>query len=103
MSEPFQDTSIADITAVLQDYFDGLYEGDLDKFLDRQWVLGKGGDGADELVDEEVEAVKTEYFRQYITAWRTFIDSVYIDAPNNADKVLASLLMQAAAEPRFLA
>ncbi len=32
MSQSFQDTSIADITAVLQDYFDGLYEGDLDKF-----------------------------------------------------------------------
>ena len=32
MSERFQDTSIADITAVLQDYFDGLYDGDLEKF-----------------------------------------------------------------------
>jgi hypothetical protein len=32
MSERFNDASIADITAVLTDYFDGLYDGDLEKF-----------------------------------------------------------------------
>lgn len=32
MGERFNDTSIAEITAVLQDYFDGLHDGDLDKF-----------------------------------------------------------------------
>ena len=32
MNQGFQDSSIADITAVLQDYFDGLYEGDVEKF-----------------------------------------------------------------------
>jgi len=32
MSERFNDASIADITGVLKDYFDGLYDGDLDKF-----------------------------------------------------------------------
>jgi hypothetical protein len=32
MSERFKDASIADITAMLTDYFDGLYDGDLEKF-----------------------------------------------------------------------
>lgn len=32
MSERFNDASIAEITAVLNDYFDGLYDGDLEKF-----------------------------------------------------------------------
>ena len=32
MSEGFNDPSIADITAVLKDYFDGLHDGDLVKF-----------------------------------------------------------------------
>lgn len=32
MNQQVNDTSIAEITALLQDYFDGLYDGDLDKF-----------------------------------------------------------------------
>lgn len=32
MNERFEDSSIDEITALLQVYFDGLYEGDLDKF-----------------------------------------------------------------------
>ncbi len=32
MSDSFSDPSIEEITALLQDYFDGLYDGDLDKF-----------------------------------------------------------------------
>jgi len=32
MSDDFNDRTIADITSVLTDYLDGLYEGDLDKF-----------------------------------------------------------------------
>ena len=32
MSENFQDTSIVDITDLLRDYFDGLYQGDVKKF-----------------------------------------------------------------------
>lgn len=32
MSDRFNDASIAAITAVLTDYFDGLYDGDLEKF-----------------------------------------------------------------------
>lgn len=32
MSDSFHDDTIAEITALLQDYFDGLYDGDLDKF-----------------------------------------------------------------------
>ncbi len=32
MGEEFADSSIAEITAVLGEYFDGLYEGDLEKF-----------------------------------------------------------------------
>ncbi len=32
MSEHFSDASIGEITVLLQDYFDGLYDGDVDKF-----------------------------------------------------------------------
>jgi len=32
MSDRFSDASIGEITDLLQDYFDGLYNGDLDKF-----------------------------------------------------------------------
>ncbi len=32
MSDGFTDASIAEITGLLQDYFDGLYDGDLDTF-----------------------------------------------------------------------
>ena len=32
MSERFSDASIAEIIAVLKDYFDGLHDGDLEKF-----------------------------------------------------------------------
>jgi len=32
MSEGFSDNSINDITEVLRDYFDGLHDGDLEKF-----------------------------------------------------------------------
>ena len=32
MSEGFNDASIADITTVLTDYFDGLFNGDVEKF-----------------------------------------------------------------------
>lgn len=32
MSDGFNDPSIADITVLLGDYFDGLYDGDLEKF-----------------------------------------------------------------------
>jgi len=32
MSDGFSDDSIGEITALLQDYFDGLYDGDLEKF-----------------------------------------------------------------------
>ena len=32
MGEPFNDSSIGAITELLKDYFDGLYDGDLDKF-----------------------------------------------------------------------
>ena len=32
MSDRFSDASIGEITDLLQDYFDGLYDGDLDKF-----------------------------------------------------------------------
>jgi hypothetical protein len=32
MSDGFHDDSIGEITKLLQDYFDGLYDGDLDKF-----------------------------------------------------------------------
>jgi hypothetical protein len=32
MADGFSDASIAEITKLLQDYFDGLYDGDIDKF-----------------------------------------------------------------------
>ena len=32
MSDGFEDQSVAEISAVLKDYLDGLYDGDLDKF-----------------------------------------------------------------------
>ncbi len=32
MDEPFNDDSIAEISELLKDYFDGLYDGDLEKF-----------------------------------------------------------------------
>ena len=32
MSDGFDDSSVAEISAVLKDYLDGLYDGDLDKF-----------------------------------------------------------------------
>ena len=58
-------------------------EGNMDDLLDEQWVLGRMGEDGERLLAEEVEAIKTEYFRRYIIEWRTFIDSIYIDAPDD--------------------
>ncbi len=58
-------------------------QGNLDDLLDEQWVLGRGGEDGDSLRAEEVEAIQTEYFRRYIAEWRAFIDSTYIEAPDD--------------------
>lgn len=76
-------------------------EGNLEELLDKQWVLGAMGDDADELAERDVEAVMTEYFRQYITEWKTFIDAIYIDAPSDIDNIdtLALLVDLTRTEP----
>ncbi|HET6583235.1 MAG TPA: ImcF-related family protein, partial [Nannocystaceae bacterium] len=58
-------------------------EGNMDDLLDEQWVLGRLGEDGERLLSREVVAIKSEYFRRYIVEWRTFIDSVYVDAPDD--------------------
>lgn len=74
-------------------------EGNLDDLLDEQWVLGRLGEDGDRLRSEEVEAIKTEYFRRYIIEWRTFIDSIYIEAPDDLVDALGLLSDLTRTEP----
>jgi len=74
-------------------------EGNMDDLLDEQWVLGRLGEDGDRLRDEEITAIKTEYFRRYIVEWRTFIDSIYIEAPNDYVDALGLLVDLTRTEP----
>lgn len=64
-----------------------LFEDGVEDFLDPAWVLAQGGDRAEELQEQEIIAIKTAYFRQYIQEWRTFIDSIYVVTPKNKDYI----------------
>ena len=60
MSDQFSDTSISEITSLLQEYFDGLYDGDLDVFgrifHDNAHLYTTDG-------SEVTDLPRTEYFR----------------------------------------
>ncbi|MCA9704770.1 MAG: type VI secretion system membrane subunit TssM [Myxococcales bacterium] len=58
-------------------------EAGLEDFLKAQWVIGRLDDTAQELRDEEVVAIQSEYFRQYILEWKTFIDAIETDTPED--------------------
>jgi type VI secretion system protein ImpL len=73
--------------------------GNMDDLLDEQWVLGRGGEDGDKLRSEEIDAIKTEYFRRYIAEWRTFIDSTYIQATDDYVDALGLLSDLTRTEP----
>ena len=50
------------------------FEGGMEDLLDPAWVLAPGNEEADELEAEEVAAIKSEYFKQYVQEWRVFVD-----------------------------
>jgi type VI secretion system protein ImpL len=58
-------------------------EGSMDDLLDEQWVLGNVGEDGERLLEDEVVAIRTEYFRRYILEWRVFIDSIYVEGPKD--------------------
>ncbi|MCA9651282.1 MAG: type VI secretion system membrane subunit TssM [Myxococcales bacterium] len=59
-----------------------LEEG-LDEFLKAQWVLGQYDEQAETLRVEELDAIQTEYYRQYIVEWSTFIQEIYTETPED--------------------
>lgn len=59
-----------------------LEEG-LEEFLKAQWVLGQYDEAAETLRVEELDAIQTEYYRQYIVEWTTFIQEIYTEVPED--------------------
>ncbi|MEM9461492.1 MAG: type VI secretion system membrane subunit TssM [Myxococcota bacterium] len=58
-------------------------EAGLEDFLKAQWVIGRLDDKAQELRDDEVVAIQTEYFRQYIEEWKLFINAIETMTPED--------------------
>ncbi|MBL4689245.1 MAG: type VI secretion system membrane subunit TssM [Nannocystaceae bacterium] len=76
------------------------FESGMDDLLDPQWVVAPGDNAADELKAEEIAAIETEYFRQYIQEWRTFIDRIYLEMPETSGNLSAMRLLEDLAPPR---
>jgi type VI protein secretion system component VasK len=60
-----------------------MFEAGLEEFLKAQWVIGRLDDTAQELRDDEVVAIQSEYFRQYVVEWKTFIDAIETSTPED--------------------
>jgi type VI secretion system protein ImpL len=58
-------------------------EGNLEDLLDEQWVLGISGDQADKKSETDLGKIQTEYFRQYIDEWTTFLETIYVRGGKN--------------------
>ncbi len=63
------------------------FEGGLNDLLDPAWVLAPGNEAAEELQAEEIAAIRTEYFKQYVQEWRVFVDSIYVHVPKSRDSM----------------
>ena len=72
----------------------------MDDLLDPQWVLARNGEGADKLAEQDVAAIKTEYYRQYIQEWKNFIKAIYLDVPSDRTTLAALTLLEDLAPPR---
>jgi type VI secretion system protein ImpL len=58
-------------------------EAGLAGLLGAQWVVGVIGEAAEKLRTNEVEAIETEYFRQYIFEWSAFIQGTFTEIPDD--------------------
>jgi type VI secretion system protein ImpL len=58
-------------------------ESGLAGLLGAQWVVGVTGDAAQKLRAGEVEAIETEYFRQYILEWSAFLQATFTEVPDD--------------------
>lgn len=58
------------------------FDSGLEEFLDPGWVLSS--EFAQQLRAEDIAAVKSEYFEQYIEEWKAFIDATHLNIPPNA-------------------
>jgi type VI secretion system protein ImpL len=58
-------------------------EAGLAGLLGAQWVVGQVGEAAVKLRADEVKAIETEYFRQYIVEWSTFIQGTFTEIPSD--------------------
>ena len=56
-------------------------ENPLDNLLGEEWVLGRTEEEAEKTRAQQVEALKSLYFENYIREWKRFISSIYVDAP----------------------
>lgn len=61
-----------------------MFEEGLAALLDPPWVLAPGNEEAQALQEEELIAIQTEYFRQYIAEWKGFVDRIYVYRPKQA-------------------
>ncbi|MCH9685823.1 MAG: type VI secretion system membrane subunit TssM [Deltaproteobacteria bacterium] len=59
------------------------FEAGLEQFLDAQWVVGRGEEQAELARAQELESIQTEYFRQYILEWSTFIKDLRVELPDD--------------------
>jgi len=76
------------------------FEKGLDDLLDPQWVLARNGEGADKLAEQDIAAIKTEYYRQYISEWKNFVKAIYLDVPSRRTTMAALTLLEDLAPPR---
>jgi type VI secretion system protein ImpL len=58
-------------------------ESKLAGLLGAQWVVGYTGEAAEKLREGEIEAIETEYFRQYIVEWSAFIQATFTEIPGD--------------------
>ncbi|MGH1346943.1 MAG: type VI secretion system membrane subunit TssM [Nannocystales bacterium] len=58
-----------------------LFKTGIEAFLDPTWVLAQGVGLAEELEEQEVIAIQSEYYRLYMHEWRTFIEAVNVQTP----------------------
>lgn len=59
------------------------FESGLSSLLGAQWVVGVTGEAAEKLRAGEIEAIETEYFRQYIFEWSAFIQGTFTEIPSD--------------------
>ncbi|MGZ3478493.1 MAG: ImcF-related family protein, partial [Polyangiales bacterium] len=76
-----------------------LLEEKQDKLVAERWVLGEDEKIAGDAVKKQVAKLRDLYFERYKNAWRDFLASIEVHAPDNNEKALEEL--NALSEPEW--